>query len=108
MKFARDGVAPVISITSKEVQGKSLEKYNLDKDKIYCKIIYKDNGIGFEEKYGEQIFDLFQRLHGKEHYKGTGIGLAIVKKIIQNHNGHVEATGTSGEGATFTIYIPVN
>ncbi len=72
----------------------------------YCHISITDNGIGFEQKYSEKIFDLFQRLHGKSQYEGTGIGLAIVKKIVENHNGLITATAAINEGARFDIYIP--
>ena len=75
--------------------------------KKYCQITVADNGIGFDEQYSNRIFELFQRLHGKNEYNGTGIGLAIVKKIVENHNGLITATSTEGEGATFHIYIPL-
>ena len=65
-----------------------------------------DNGIGFDASYSEKIFEVFQRLHGKEKYKGTGIGLAIVKKIVENHEGVIKASRKPGEGARFDIYLP--
>jgi len=65
-----------------------------------------DEGIGFDQEHAEKIFELFQRLHRKEEYPGTGIGLAIIKKIIQNHHGVIKAKGSPGKGATFEIYIP--
>lgn len=65
-----------------------------------------DNGIGFDPQYKERIFGVFQRLHGKAEYNGTGIGLAIVKKIVENHEGFIIATGESGKGARFDIYFP--
>ena len=65
-----------------------------------------DNGIGFDEKYTDRIFQVFQRLHGRSRYSGTGIGLAIVQKVIDNHNGAVLATSQPGSGATFTVYLP--
>jgi len=70
------------------------------------KISFIDNGIGFEQQYADKIFALFQRLHGKKEYPGTGIGLSICKKIMQNHHGHIEASGELGKGARFDIYLP--
>lgn len=66
----------------------------------------KDNGIGFEPHFNERIFEVFQKLHGKESYAGTGIGLAIVKKIVENHNGLIMATSELNQGAQFDIFIP--
>jgi signal transduction histidine kinase len=73
----------------------------------YWKISFEDNGIGFEQQYENKILELFQRLHGRTEYSGTGIGLAICKKIVQNHNGVIKAIGTPGVGAIFSIYFPV-
>jgi signal transduction histidine kinase len=75
-------------------------------EKEYCHISITDNGIGFDQEYADKIFELFQRLHGKEEYAGTGIGLAIVKKVIESHNGIITAKSEPGEGTTFDIYIP--
>ena len=72
----------------------------------YNHIRFTDNGIGFEEEYSKIIFSLFQRLHGKQDYAGTGIGLALCKKIAENHGGMITAEGIPGEGATFHIYLP--
>lgn len=98
IKFAREGIPPKIYI------GCTTEK--IDKLK-FNKITVSDNGIGFEQEYAERIFTLFQRLNDKKLYSGTGIGLAIVKRIVENHKGFITATGTPGKGATFHIYIPV-
>jgi PAS domain S-box-containing protein len=76
-------------------------------DGKYYKITFEDNGIGFEQQYDKLIFSLFQRLHGKLDYAGTGIGLALCKKIVENHNGLINATGEPGKGATFNVYLPV-
>ena len=68
---------------------------------------FTDNGIGFDEKYSQQIFKLFQRLHGKNDYAGTGIGLSICKKITEQHSGSISANSVLGKGATFNIILPV-
>jgi signal transduction histidine kinase len=75
-------------------------------EKQYCHISVSDNGIGFEPQYKDRIFDIFQRLHNNSTYQGTGIGLAIVKKIVENHNGFITATGELSKGSCFDIYIP--
>jgi PAS domain S-box-containing protein len=72
----------------------------------YWKIDIEDNGIGFKQEYAERIFELFQRLHGRTEYEGTGVGLAICKKIVQNHRGSIKAYGRPGVGATFSIFLP--
>ena len=84
------------------------ENEKLSGDTVYCHIRVADNGIGFDQLYGEKIFELFQRLHGRLKYQGTGIGLAIVKKIVENHGGVITAQGELNKGATFDIYIPTN
>jgi signal transduction histidine kinase len=87
--------------------GKALpEKFSPEKN--YCHISVTDNGIGFEPHFSERIFGVFQKLHSKEVYKGTGIGLAIVKKIVENHKGLITATSELGKGAKFDIYIPAD
>ena len=73
----------------------------------YCRIYVEDNGIGFDQKYGEQIFDMFRRLHSSKEYEGTGIGLALCKKIVENHRGFISARGKPGEGAVFIVSLPL-
>ncbi|MDC6350233.1 PAS domain-containing protein [Zeaxanthinibacter sp. PT1] len=107
IKFSKPDVDPEIHISSEKVAGKNITEILLDPKKMYCQITISDNGIGFEGKYGERIFQVFQRLHGRNQFEGTGIGLAIVKKIVQNHNGGITAESEPGKGATFRIYLPV-
>lgn len=73
---------------------------------MYVKISVIDNGIGFEQRYAQQIFGMFQRLHGKHEYSGTGIGLALCKKIAENHGGYITATSEVGKGTQFDVYLP--
>ena len=107
IKFAQPHVTPNIIIGSQTALGKEINNDRLVAEKRYCHITIKDNGIGFEPEYSKRIFEVFQRLNSKEMYNGTGIGLAIVKKIVDNHNGIITATSVIGEGATFDIYLPV-
>ena len=107
LKFSKPETPIVIKINSKIVKGAALENKKLEPETNYCHIQIEDNGIGFEQQYSSKIFEVFQRLHGKLEYSGTGIGLAIVKKIVDNHNGFITATGEKNKGATFDIYIPV-
>jgi signal transduction histidine kinase len=104
IKFSKPGIAPHIKIDSSITN-----KLNgaVDAQKKYYHIQITDNGIGFENEYKDQIFGLFSRLHGRSEYEGTGIGLSICKRIIENHNGTIDAEGEPGKGATFNIYLPV-
>jgi signal transduction histidine kinase len=79
-----------------------------DLKKQYYLIGVKDNGIGFEQIYADRIFNMFQRLHGNAEYKGTGVGLAIARKVVENHNGFIKATSEVGMGSVFEILFPVN
>jgi signal transduction histidine kinase/CHASE3 domain sensor protein len=106
LKFSNQHIPPIINVNGTIKNGLELNNPNLLPDKAYCHICISDNGIGFEPQYQDRIFEVFQRLHDKEKIPGTGIGLAIVKKIVDNHRGFITATGQLNKGATFDIYIP--
>ncbi len=75
--------------------------------KEYYEIVVKDNGVGFDQSHAEKIFTIFQRLHKKTEYEGTGIGLSLVKKVVNNHNGEVRAVSALEKGAAFHVILPV-
>ena len=103
LKFKKPDVDPIV-----KVEGKIIDFVDDDGRKIEtCRLTIEDNGIGFENQYKEQIFTIFQRLHGRMEYEGTGIGLATVRKIVERHNGTIDADGRPDEGATFIIELPV-
>ena len=106
LKYSKANVAPQIKISCKLVAAIDEELLSVQSKNKFHKITFKDNGIGFEQEYAEKIFILFNRLHNKNEYKGTGIGLAICKKIVENHRGFIYATAKPNVGATFTIYLP--
>jgi two-component system CheB/CheR fusion protein len=108
LKFSQPNIPSHIIIRSGIFKGSQLSNPKLSPEKNYCHITVTDNGIGFEPHFSERIFGVFQKLHSKEVYAGTGIGLAIVKKIVENHNGIITATSELNKGATFDIYIPAN
>ncbi len=107
LKFSKPEQPLKITIRSEFIKGNTLEIENIDSNTTYCHIRFEDNGIGFQQEYSEKIFELFQRLYGRNEYNGTGIGLAIVKRIIDNHNGAITAKGEEDKGATFDIYLPI-
>ncbi|HEY0060011.1 MAG TPA: response regulator [Flavisolibacter sp.] len=107
LKFARLEGRPEISIQSELVKGSSLLTNDLKlKSNIYHQITIKDNGIGFDPKYSEDIFVVFKRLHSYHEFEGTGIGLSICKKIIEQHKGFISAEGKLNEGAVFSVAFP--
>lgn len=114
LKFSKEDVPPVITITSRTLSKKAIKKYptlvtlsEVEGQPKYIEIIFKDNGIGFEHKYAKQIFTIFQRLHNKETFIGTGIGLALTKKIIENHHGEIFADAKENKGAEFHVILPI-
>jgi len=95
LKYRRKDVPPVVRISS------------TNGTPGWCTLIVEDNGIGFNPAYSEKIFQMFERLHGRTQYEGSGIGLAICRKIVERHGGRIAATSSSGQGATFTVTLPV-
>lgn len=106
LKYTRADVVPRIVISGQIVQGMDLKGCDGDPRQTYAKIAVADNGIGFDPKYTAKIFELFQRLHSKDLYSGTGIGLALCKKIVERMGGCITAESEPGQGATFTFYVP--
>jgi signal transduction histidine kinase len=97
LKFHKPGVGPVVWVEGEVVRNPA----------PVCQITVSDNGIGFEEKYLDRIFNVFQRLHGRNTYEGTGIGLAVCRKIAERHHGSITARSAPGEGSTFVVTLPV-
>ncbi|HZB11791.1 MAG TPA: ATP-binding protein, partial [Chryseolinea sp.] len=106
LKFSKGNEPPLITISYKTISHAELPEELLVKNRRYHQIIVTDNGIGFNQDQATRIFEVFHRLPSG-NASGTGIGLAIVKKVIQNHDGLVIAEGRPGEGATFKIYLPL-
>ena len=108
IKFSKTGIAPVISITFKKLSVEEMAKMvNINPNYAYFEIGIKDNGIGFDQQYEEQIFVVFNRLHSQDKYAGTGIGLALCKKIINNHSGELYAVSKENEGTLFSVILPL-
>jgi PAS domain S-box-containing protein len=99
LKYSKRNIPPLIDITACQVR---------ENNKLYHRIEVKDNGIGFEQQYADKIFQMFTRLHGKAEYSGTGVGLSIVKKVVENHNGNIRVESTLGQGSTFTVLLLVD
>ena len=106
IKYSRRDVPPVIAIKYLLKPERVLAKNGQEKN--YCRITVNDNGIGFEQKYAEHIFSMFRRLHNLNEFEGTGIGLAICKKIVEKHNGYISAHSDVNKGSTFIISLPLN
>lgn len=99
LKFIREGVTPMVQVRS---------RVYMENEQEWCEIRVIDNGIGFEQQYAERIFQIFQRLHGRKTFEGTGIGLAICRKIAERHNGTLIAQGELDQGATFIFTLPTH
>ncbi len=107
LKYTQHGITPHIIVRAEYITATAIPHLaGSDMQKKYLHITFKDNGIGFEPVYNEQVFKIFQRLHNKTKYSGTGIGLAICKRIVENHNGFITAEGMTNKGTTIHLYIP--
>lgn len=104
LKFHQPNIRPIVTITC---ETNVISPVAEDDDRTWCCLRFADQGIGFETQYAERVFSLFQRLHGRDEYSGTGIGLALCRKIIERHGGTISAHSEPGEGAVFTIYLPM-
>ncbi len=108
LKFAKPGQSPQVRIEALQLRADQVPQPSLSSPgQAWLELRVADEGIGFEEAHRERIFDLFHRLHGRNKYGGTGIGLAIVKKVVENHGGFITAQSRPGAGATFCIYLPL-
>jgi len=107
LKFHREDEPPMVKIHGRFVRGRRHRRAGESPAEEKCRIVVEDNGIGFDEKYLDRIFDVFQRLHSRDVYRGTGVGLAICRKIAERHGGTVTAESTLGKGSTFTVVLPV-
>lgn len=108
LKYRHPHRTPLITVHAEKVSGSTIAENHIHRLRDYYKITIADNGIGFEPDHAETIFNLFHRLHSGGDYTGSGIGLAICKKIVQNHKGFITASGEPGRGAAFQIYLPAN
>ncbi|UPK70012.1 PAS domain S-box protein [Chitinophaga filiformis] len=108
LKFTQPGAHPVIEIKSTPIPGElaSMHMGKPERYKQYFDITFSDNGIGFEQKYADQIFEVFKRLHNRSEYPGSGIGLSLCRRIVANHSGHLYVESSPGKGTTFHIIIP--
>lgn len=106
VKYSKANRPPEIQIDYRKISLQQIGQLVLPAKKDFHKFTFSDNGIGFSEEYSQRIFELFSRLHNKDEIAGTGIGLAICKKIVENHKGYILAKGKPGEGAVFEIYLP--
>jgi len=106
LKFQARGTKPEVIISGKVLDNAESLPGSMPGEEI-CQLVVRDNGIGFDERYLDRIFQVFQRLHSRSDYEGTGIGLAVCRKIAERHGGTISAKSAEGEGATFIVTLPV-
>jgi two-component system CheB/CheR fusion protein len=108
LKFHETHSKPVITISSRILKAREVKEFPSKRAELnYIEIKFSDNGIGFDPEFAEQIFQLFERLHSIDQYEGTGLGLALCKKIVENHNGEIYGVSTQGAGASFYVILPL-
>lgn len=108
LKFIKPDCPPLITLRYDTIDSTEAESQHLLPGLTWFKLTLQDNGIGFEQDFAEKIFTPFQRLHGRSEYKGTGIGLAVCRRIVERHNGIIEAFSEPGQGAKFELYLPID
>ncbi len=107
LKYHREGVPPVVNISGHYAHGPENRKAGQSPTDEQCRVVVEDNGVGFDDKYAERIFGIFQRLYPRDVYEGTGIGLAICRRIAERHGGTIVAHGVPNQGSTFEVLLPV-
>jgi len=108
LKFSKNEISPALTISSRMLlPGEINNRFNVNEQLSYVEISFKDNGIGFEQQFAEQIFSIFERLHNQQQYSGTGIGLALCQKIVGHHQGGIHAESKENNGATFYVLLPL-
>jgi signal transduction histidine kinase len=107
LKFCKENPSCILTISSQPVSAEAARLHMLNPDYSYCKIIFKDNGIGFPQEYAEHIFKIFERLNSRDKYQGTGIGLALCRKIVSIHQGEIFARSSTNEGTSFHVILPL-
>lgn len=108
LKFQAPGAQPLVKIKARLIQSPLATEADPRPEDESCELTIQDNGIGFDEKYSDKIFAMFQRLHGRNEYEGTGVGLAVCRRITDRHGGTIRAQSKPGEGATFVVTLPVH
>jgi light-regulated signal transduction histidine kinase (bacteriophytochrome) len=106
LKFHKPDQPPIVELQAQLLNGHTRPTSD-PAAATFCRLTVQDNGIGFDEKHADRIFQVFQRLHGRGEYEGSGVGLAICRRIVERHNGTITATSGDGQGATFTITLPI-